>query len=192
MKSNGFLDTYTIIDTETTGFSYRTNRIIEIGAIKVKKGRIVDQYQQLLNSVPYVPRYITDFTGITEQMLRDDGESHETVLPKFRDFIGDDVFVAHNVYFDFNFLNAEFVRHGLPIIESARVCTMRTARAALPYLPNFRLTTIKTLFNLEQISHRALEDAQVCWEIMKKFSRFAKQYDSPVDSTKYKDVAPIW
>lgn len=188
-KTSPEFKNYVIIDTETTGFSYRMHRVIEIGAIKIRNGKIAATYQQLLNDVPYVPKHITKITGITGQMLNDEGRCHDEILPEFRDFIGDDTFVAHNVYFDFNFLNAEFIRHGLPILQSNRICTMRTAKAALPSLPNYKLTTIKQLFHLRQISHRALEDAEVCWEIMKKFGNFANVYNSPVDQSKYSGIA---
>ena len=152
------LERYTIIDTETTGFSPKQNRVIEVGAIRVEAGRVVAEYQALIQTVERVPAAITRFTGITTAMVKNDGQDPFRVFAHVRELVGDDLFVAHNVYFDFNFLNAEFAREELPLMQNLRVCTARLAKTALPHLPNHQLGTIKNHLDLDFQSHRALTD----------------------------------
>jgi len=176
---------YIIIDTETTGFSPEDHRVIEVGALHVRDGEILGEYQALVRTVDDVPWVIENVTGISSDMLEQRGRFPEEVFPELRQFIGDRIFVAHNVYFDFNFLNAEFIRHDLDMMQNLRICTVRTAKAGMPRLPDYKLSTIKTFLNLTYQSHRALTDAYVCHEIMKRYGEYASVYDTPVLRSKY-------
>lgn len=161
-----------IIDTETTGWDRNNDRIIEVGAIKVRCGEIVDEYSALIQSVEYIPDIITNVTGITLEDLVAHGEEPEKVFNETRDFIGDSVFVAHNVGFDYSFLNHEFHRYRITPLGNKSVCTVKLARNSSMILPNYKLSTIKQFLNLEYISHRALSDVMVCYELMKYLKYF--------------------
>lgn len=161
-------NTFTIVDVETTGLSYHTDRVIEIGATKIVNGEKDSTFSRLIKTVDKVPQIITNITGITSHELRINGINSSTGLKEFMDFIGDTMFVAHNVYFDLNFLNSELVKYNFPIIQTPRVDSVRIARAVLPQLHNHKLTTIKEYLELDIRSHRALEDTEVVWELIKR------------------------
>lgn len=180
-------NTFTIVDVETTGLSYHTDRVIEIGATKIVNGRKDSTFSRLIKTVDKVPQIITNITGITLQELRSKGVNSSIGLKEFRDFIGDTVFVAHSVYFDLNFLNSELVQHNFPIIQTPRVDSVRIARAVLPQLHNHKLTTIKEYLKLDIRSHRALEDTEVVWELIKRYVNDFSPFldDKAVDISKY-------
>ena len=96
-------DTYVVFDLETTGFSSKNDRIIEIGAVKIKDGVIIDNFSEFVNPRRPIPYKITELTGINDQMVRD-AMIIEDVLPRFINFIGDSVIVAHNAPFDTGFI----------------------------------------------------------------------------------------
>ena len=160
---------FTIVDVETTGLNHQIDRVIEIGAIKVINGEIKSTYSKLVKTVTKIPSIITEITGITTQEIQSDGVNDKLGFKEFREFIGDNIFVAHNVYFDLNFLNAEFSRYKLPTVTAPRIDTVKVARVVLPDLYNHKLTTIKKHLKLELPSHRALEDTKVVWEFIKKY-----------------------
>jgi DNA polymerase-3 subunit epsilon len=132
-----------ILDVETTGLSPWHDRVIEIGAIKVDRGEVQQEFQALLRSVDIVPSFISRLTGITDEMLFEFGNDPEDLLPKFREFVGDYQVVGHNVGFDYNFLNAEFHRCSLPLMKNRKLCTCQLSRRKWPHLPNHKLTTVK-------------------------------------------------
>lgn len=163
------LKNFVIVDTETTGLKPDLHRIIEVGAVRVVNGEIESKYQTLVKSVFAVPSFITNITGITRDMLLNEGRKPEFVFSELREFIGDLPFVAHNVEFDYRFLNYEFNRYNLPVLNNPKVCTVRIMRKSEPDLINHKLTTIKEFLQLDLKSHRALEDVMVCYEIMKRY-----------------------
>jgi len=167
---------YVIVDVETTGLSHKQNRIIEIGAIRVENGKIVDRFDSLIHTVTAIPPFISQFTGITQIEYDNNAIDPSEGFKKFHDYIGKLPFVAHNVYFDFNFVNSEFVRYGLPIIRAPRLCTLQLARTVFPTLSNYKLTTIKEFLELDYRSHRGLDDVLVCFEILKRAS--ALEFDN--------------
>lgn len=157
-----------IIDTETTGWNHNYHRVIEVAAVRVVHGEIIDTYSSLIKTSASVPRFITQLTGITKRDLNKEGKEPEIVFPEIRSFIGDSTFVAHNVNFDYRFLNAEFERLELQLMENPRLCTVRVARRSNLPIPNFKLTTIKEFLQLDYKSHRALNDVMVCYELLKQ------------------------
>lgn len=159
---------FVIVDTETTGLNTQTARVIEVGAVKVSGNEITKVYQELLNSVDNIPYFVQNLTGITSFQLMMEGKDPKEELIKIREFIGDDIFVAHNVTFDYRFLNSEFRRYEIPVLENERICTCLTSKKIWPELHNHKLTTIKEFLEIENVSHRALDDAMVCFEILKQ------------------------
>ena len=102
-KGQNLDETYVVFDLETTGFSPKNDKIIEIGAVKVKNGKIIDSFSEFVNPRRPIPYKITELTGISDDMVRY-SDSIDFVLPRFMDFIGDAAVVAHNASFDCSFI----------------------------------------------------------------------------------------
>jgi DNA polymerase-3 subunit epsilon len=161
------MDDLVIIDTETTGLNCKYHRVIEVAAVKVSKGKIVSEYSSLINITGDVPYLVTQITGITKEELNNEGRDPEEVFTEVKEFIGNSTFVAHNVNFDYRFLNAEFGRYKIPELHNTKLCTVQVARRSNLPITNFRLTTIKEYLGIDIQSHRALNDVMVCYELMK-------------------------
>ena len=154
--------TLVILDFETSGMSpNQGDRAIEIGAVRLNNGRIVDRFQSLMNPGFPINRFIQDFTGISNAMLCK-APDNATVMAQFAAFIGDCPLVAHNAAFDRRFLAAE-----LQLIDCCQplnfACSMLAARRIYPEAPNHKLATLvayKQLPNAGQF-HRALADAEM-------------------------------
>jgi len=154
------LDRHVVVDLETTGLWPRHgHRIIEIGAVAIEQGAIVDEFTTLIDAGVTIPTTVQVIHGITDEMLEGQPKPEEA-LPRFYDFIADSVLVAHNAAFEVTFLRHEFARlkMGFP---NRHVCTLEMSRRRLPHLPDYTLETIYLhLFPdpafLRQ-NHRALE-----------------------------------
>jgi len=163
--------TFVVTDTETTGTTPERDRILEIGAVKMKKGTVVDRYQQLVNPQRSVPGRITEITGITTGMVFDAPTIGE-VLPEYLDFLGDGIFVAHNSSFDVNFINAECRRVGRNELTNPTLCTLRLARRLLPGLGSKGLDRLIQFYDLDgNDRHRALGDAEATSHVLQRFLR---------------------
>ncbi|MGB8954614.1 MAG: exonuclease domain-containing protein, partial [Tumebacillaceae bacterium] len=104
-------ETYVIFDLETTGFNASSDKIIDIGAVKVVDGQITETFQRLVNPGTKIPAFIQELTGITNEDVKD-APSIEDVMPEFLPFIGDAILVAHNADFDMRFINEAFEESG--------------------------------------------------------------------------------
>jgi len=161
--------TFVVTDTETTGTRPGEDRLIEIGAVKVRGGAVVGTFQQLIDPERHVPGRITRITGISTAAVFGEPTARE-VLPAYLDFLGEGVLVAHNLPFDLRFLQAELERAGLPPIENEAVCTLRLARRLLPSLPSRGLSALTDHFGIRNTArHRALGDAEATAEILLRF-----------------------
>lgn len=158
-----------VFDFETTGLSPRMgDRPIEIGAVRLENGVVVDQFQSLMNPGISVSSFIEDFTGITNAMLAD-ADSCEVVMDKFCDFIGDAHLVAHNASFDKAFLDAEL--QAISKEYSGQVsCSLLLARRIAPDAANHKLSTLVNYFSIETGGdfHRALYDAEMTAKVWTK------------------------
>lgn len=155
-------DTVIVVDFETTGMSPdHGDRAIEVGAVKLAKGEVVARFQCLMNPGIRISRFIQDYTGITNAMLRK-APPCEQVMDEFTDFIGDGNLVAHNASFDRRFLDAECCRIGRTY-EGEFACSMLAARRVYPDAPNHKLGTLVQFNRLpsDGTFHRALADAQM-------------------------------
>ncbi|MBS3123180.1 3'-5' exoribonuclease [Candidatus Woesearchaeota archaeon] len=151
---------YTVIDVETTGLSKYFNHITEIAAVKINNGIITENYQTLVNPQVRIPSFITQLTGINNEMVKD-APTIKEVLPSFKHFLHDDVFVAHNATFDFGFLDHNLKLHHDQNILNHRLCTKKLANRLLPHLSRKRLQDLCQHFNINNVqAHRALGDAQ--------------------------------
>jgi len=161
--------TFVVTDTETTGSKAEKNRVIEIGAVKMNGAEQVDDFQQLINPQRSIPSRITQLTGITTGMVFD-APTIDEVLPAYLDFLGDGVFVAHNVSFDERFVNAELERLGRSPLENETLCTVRLARRLLPGLNSKGLTRLAQFYGINVNGrHRALGDAEATAICLKRF-----------------------
>ena len=155
-------DTVVVVDFETTGMSPdQGDRAIEVGAVKLERGEMVDRFQCLMNPGIRVNGFIESYTGITNAMLRR-APPCEEVMEEFADFIGADNLVAHNASFDRRFLDAECCRIGRSYTGEF-ACSMLAARRVYPDAPNHKLGTLVELNRLpnDGTFHRALADAQM-------------------------------
>ena len=181
------LDNYVVVDLETTGLDPQWDSIIEVAAIRVENGIEICRYQSLVNPSFDIDSFITELTGITNEMLSD-APSLLDVLRDFVDFIDNNVIVAHNANFDVNFLYdkcSEFLD-----IEFSNdfVDTMRVSRRLYKDYPHHRLCDLVERFEIEgDMEHRALSDAlktYKCYEHMKSYAVnhgivFSSLYPSP-------------
>jgi len=153
-------DTFVVFDTETTGLSAVFNTIIEIGAVKIKNGEVIDRFETFVDPQETISRTITEITGITNDMVKG-APLIEEALPKFRDFIGDSTLVAHNARFDMGFLNMGLKQISEQELKNPVIDTVELARFLYPTMKNFKLNTLCKAFNIELVNHhRALNDAE--------------------------------
>ena len=155
-------DTVIVLDFETTGLSpTQGDRAIEIGAVMLKDGKVIDRFQQLMNPGFRVSGFIENYTGISNEMLLD-AQSCETVMSEFADFIGDYNLVAHNASFDQRFLDAELNR--IQCTYSGQfACSMLIARRLYQQAPNHKLGSLIEYKNIQHdgVFHRALADSEM-------------------------------
>ena len=169
-------DPYVVFDIETTGFSPVANRIIEIGAVRVKEGSIVDRFSVFVNPQVPIPFKIEQLTGINDSMVVD-AETIEEVLPKFLEFSKGAVMVAHNAGFDMSFIIENCKRLGIEQ-DFTYVDTVGLARMLLPGLNRFKLDTVAKALNISLLNHhRAVDDAACTAEIFVKFIKMCKERD---------------
>ncbi|NLC32750.1 MAG: PolC-type DNA polymerase III, partial [Clostridiales bacterium] len=167
-------DMIVVLDFETTGLNPKTDRIIEIGAVKLKEGKVVDSYSQMVNPGIPLPSKITEITGISDHMLIEAPDAAET-LPKLLQFIGDAPLAAHNANFDRAFLENELLRIG----ESKSFNTIDTlyfAQKLYPELKSFRLKSVCKFLGVSlKNAHRAVFDATATAQILAIMLDEAKQ-----------------
>ncbi len=157
---------YVAVDLEATGAKMPPNRIIELGAYRISKGRIVDKFLTLVNPEIPIPRFVIALTGITNEMVKE-APVFADVAPKWLDFVGDAVLIAHNAPFDTSFLNHEVSRvyPGNRMINT-HLCTVKLSRRVFPGLTNYRLETVANHFSIPIIErHRAGSDALATAEV---------------------------
>lgn len=151
---------FVVVDIETTGLKPEINEIIEIGAIKIKDMEVIDTFQTLVKPHFLIPPFITNFTGITNNMVAGAPQISE-VLPLFLNFVDRQVVVGHNVNFDINFIYEGLMREFNIPLANDFVDTLRIARNKLKEIPNHKLETLSYYFNINtDNNHRALKD---CW-----------------------------
>src|SRR5215216_773912 len=157
---------FVVVDVEATGAKTPPNRLIELGAYKIRAGRIVDKFIELVNPEISIPRFVASLTGISNEMVKR-APVFADVAPRWLDFVSDSVLVAHNAPFDTSFLNHEISRvYPGHRMVNPHLCTVRLSRRAMPDLSNHRLDTIATHFSIPIASrHRAGCDALATAEI---------------------------
>lgn len=149
---------YLCVDLETTGLSPKMDKIIEIGAVKVKSGKIVDTFETFVRPGVALPERIAELTGITEEDLASAPTITE-VLPRFLEFAEELPLLGHRILFDYSFLKRAFVNVKLPF-ERKGIDTLKLSRKLLPDLPSKRLGDLCEHYQISIQAHRAMEDAR--------------------------------
>ena len=175
-----FPDEYIVFDIETTGLDSKFDEIIEIGAIKVKDGNVIDEFNSLIKPRQKISKFITDLTGITNEMVAK-APSIEEVLPKFLNYVESYILVGHNVNFDINFVYDWTLVLGLSPLRNDFIDTMRLGRRLLSKLTHHRLCDLANYFGINTNgSHRALNDVYITNEVYDNFKKIVIE--------KYKNV----
>lgn len=161
------VDDYCVLDLETTGLEPEWCEIIEIAILRVRGGRVVDHYQTLVKPEQKISRFITDLTGITNEMVADAPKVAEVIGPA-RQFIGDDLIVGHNVSFDLRFFCMALGRD----LDNEYADTMQLSRRAYPELRHHRLQDLKDYLGIVSVAHRAESD---CGSTAQLYERIKKK-----------------
>lgn len=156
-KGQSIDTSYCVLDLETTGFSPTTEKITEIGIMKLKDGKVIDKFSCFVNPEKPIPARVVEVTNITDDMVKD-AETIDKVFPKMLDFIKDSVLVAHNASFDINFLkyNAKVLGYEF---DFTYIDTLSLAQGLFPDYKSYKLGRIaKNLGIKVEVAHRALDD----------------------------------
>ncbi len=171
-----FKSQYVAFDLETTGLSAKNDRIIEIGAVLMENGREIDRFQTFVDPEMRLQKETIDLTGITDDMLKG-APKLEDVFPKFLEFVGNRVLIAHNADFDTGFIRAACEKLGYPYTYTS-ADTLVMAQNLLPHLSKFKLDVVANALNLPEFNHhRAADDAVTCGLIAAKLFEKIEEMD---------------
>jgi len=170
---------YCVIDIETNGSKPGTSQVIEIGAVMVEKGEVIDRMETFVECA-FLPEYITKITGIEPTDLID-APTRRSALTQLRQFMGDAVFVAHNANFDYGFLTASFERFGLGGIGNPKLCTIDLAKRTFESERYGLAYLIDSLEIKTATHHRAYSDAVCAAKVMEKSFENLPEYVKTTD-----------
>ena len=165
---------FVVFDIETTGLNAYTEKITEIGAVKIRNGKVIDEYSSFVNPGKPIPKKIVELTGITDEMVKD-APDIEKVLPEFLEFVKDSVVVAHNASFDLG-----FIRHNCRVLgykpDFTVIDTLELSRQMFSQLKRHRLNDVAKHLGVSlENHHRALDDAKACGGILIKCIELLKE-----------------
>ena len=162
---------YVVVDIETTGLDREKDEILELGAIRVIDHQITETFAALLLLQGTLPAEITALTGITPEMVRDEGVTPASALEQFWTFVGQSPMVGHNIGFDCAFLKKASADAGILIPRVSLVDTLELARREIDEIVNYRLDTLATYFGIKVTgSHRALADCTTTFQLYEKLN----------------------
>ena len=172
-KGQSIDTTYCVLDLETTGFSFRTEKITEVGIMKVKNGEVIDEFSCFVNPEKPIPQRVVEVTNITDDMVKD-AETIDKVMPKILEFVGDSVLVAHNADFDIGFLKYNAKNLGLSI-ENTYLDTLRLAKDLFPDYKKYKLGKIAENLGIKvEVAHRALDDVDTTVKVLNVMLKMLK------------------
>lgn len=173
------INNYVVLDLEMTGLNPKNDKVIEIAAVKVRNGEIVDTYSILVNPQIKISERITELTGITNEMVVD-GANMDTAMQKLIDFIGDKIIVGHNIQFDYSFMKQWAVNNKIPL-ELKAYDTLKLARSLLPPKVSKKLENLCNYFNVARVNaHRALDDTIETQIIFEKLLEIISENKEPL------------
>lgn len=157
--------TYAVVDIETTGTSPETDKIIQFACVLVQNNEIINYFSTDVNPLKKIPKNIEQLTGISNEQVKN-APYFEDIAPMIKQLISDCVFVAHNVYFDYAFLNSELSRSGEEKLQTKCIDTVELSQILFPTSQGFRVTDLADFLELEHENpHQALSDAYVTAEL---------------------------
>ncbi len=158
--------TYCVLDLETTGFSATTEKITEVGIMKLKNGEVIDEFSCFVNPEKHIPERVTEVTNITDEMVAD-SETIDKVFPKILEFLGDSVIVAHNAGFDVGFLKQNAKNLGYDF-DYTYIDTLSLAKDLFPEYKKYKLGKIAENLGIKvEVAHRALDDVDTTVKVFK-------------------------
>ena len=168
-KGQSIDTTYCVLDLETTGFSAVTEKITEVGIMKVKNGEVIGEFSTFVNPEKHIPERVTEVTNITDEMVKD-ADTIEKVFPKILEFLGDDketVIVAHNANFDVGFLKQNAKALGYEF-NYTYLDTLSLAKDLFPDYKKYKLGKIAENLGIKvEVAHRALDDVDTTVKVFK-------------------------
>lgn len=168
-------DTFVVFDVETTGLSAVYDTIIELAAVKIRDGEIIDRFESFANPHHRLSATTINLTGITDDMVQNAPEVGE-VIQRFHDWVEDAVLVAHNASFDMGFLNVGYKNIGLEKAKNPVIDTLELGRFLYPEMKNHRLNTLAKKFDIELTQHhRAIYDAEATGYLLLKMLKDASE-----------------
>jgi len=157
-------EVFCVVDIETNGSQPTNSQIIEIGALKIKNGEIIDSFESFA-ACSYLPYQISEITGINPEDL-ESAPPLSQMLPKFKAFLGDSLFVAHNVSFDYNFISHSFERFGLGVLGNRKLCTIELAKRTIE-AERYGLSHLNIVLDINTlVHHRAYADALTAAKVL--------------------------
>lgn len=163
---------FTVVDIESTGLNVTEDKIIEIGAVKIKNGEVVSQFQVLINPKESISQKSVELTGITDEMVKD-CYTLDKVYPDFYKYVSGSVFIAHNADFDYRFLRHAGKELGYKL-DCEVIDTVQYARTVIPGMKNYKLNTLCEKFGIQFRHHRALADAFATAELFLELVKIKK------------------
>ncbi len=158
--------TYCVLDLETTGISFYTEKITEVGIMKVRNGEVIDEFCTFVNPEKPIPPKVVEVTNITDDMVKD-APTIDVVMPQILEFVGDSVLVAHNAKFDIGFLKHNCKQLGLEL-NNTYLDTLALSRFLFPSFKKHKLGYIAEKLKIEvEVAHRALDDVDTTVKVLK-------------------------
>ena len=181
-KLNTYVSDYVVFDLETTGISCTTDEVVEISAIKVQNGKVVDEFATLVNPGRPIPYSASEVNGITDDMVAN-SPFFEEALSEFLAFVGDAVLVGHNIHtFDMKFLYRDAERFWGETIGNDYIDTLQIAKVYLPRLRHHKLVDLADHYGINaEGAHRALNDCRMNQMV---FEHLGKEIANPTDEAK--------
>ncbi len=166
--------TFCVFDLETTGISFRTEKITEIGIMKIKNGEVIDTFSSFVNPEKPIPMKVQEITNITDDMVKG-APTIEEILPKILEFFGDSVLVAHNADFDTGFLRYNCEKLGLKF-DYTYLDTLRLAKDLFPDYKKYKLGIIAENLGIKvEVAHRALDDVDTTVKVFRVMCDMLKE-----------------
>lgn len=166
--------TFIVLDTETDGLESKTNKIIEIGALKITDNEIKSM-EWLINTKKDIPNEITKLTGITRDLLENKGVPISVALDSLLEFIENYPIVGYSINFDIGFINSELERISKPLLKNKTIDILKIVKKDNMFLGNYKLTTVLKEYNIPfEFTHRSINDAQLIYQLTKKLNGFSE------------------
>ena len=189
---NQYIEDYVLFDLETTGVSSYSDEVIEISAVKVRKGKIVDEFSELVNPCRKIPWQASQVNNITDNMVAK-APTFDIVLKKFIEFIGEDVLVGHNIAsFDMKFIYRDCEKYYGRTISNDYIDTLRLAKVCFPTWRNRKLSDLADYYGISTDgAHRALTDCKINQKVFELLGKEMKKKENMPKNEKICSVCKL-